>query len=82
MSAENTQALVDVFVSELRVAPGQVVDTLSYDSTPQWDSLAHMGLVAALEQRFDIMLDTSDIIEMSSVSKAREILGRHGVAFG
>jgi acyl carrier protein len=38
-----------------------------------------MTLVAAIEQEFDLMLDTDDIIGMSSVAKAEEILRKHGV---
>ena len=37
--------------------------------------------VAELEACFDVMLDTDEIIDMSSVSKARQILQNHGVAF-
>ena len=46
----------------------------------QWDSVAHMQLVNAIELAFDIMLDTDDVIAMSSYQKAREIVGKHGVA--
>jgi acyl carrier protein len=47
---------------------------LSYQSIPLWDSVGHMALVAALEQEFDIMLDTDDIIDLSSFEKGKEIL--------
>jgi acyl carrier protein len=43
--------------------------------------VAHMALVVELESEFDVMLDTDDILAMSSVAKAREILGRLGVGF-
>ncbi|WP_417552510.1 phosphopantetheine-binding protein [Marinomonas fungiae] len=48
---------------------------------PQWDSVAHMVLVAALEKEFDVMLDMDDIIEMSSVKIAKDILAKHDVVF-
>jgi acyl carrier protein len=38
-----------------------------------------MALVAALEEAFDIMLDTDDIIGMSSVAVAKEILAKYGI---
>lgn len=38
-----------------------------------------MALIAALEDEFDIMIDTDDVIDMSSFAKAREILAKHGV---
>ena len=56
------------------------VTTAAYRVTRQWDSVAHMQLVNAIELAFDIMLDTDDVIGMSSYQKAREIVGKHGVA--
>jgi hypothetical protein len=37
--------------------------------------------VADLEGAFDVMFDTDDILGMSTVAKAREILARYGVRF-
>lgn len=73
--------MVKVFSESLVVDPSTVKADLAYNSIPAWDSVAHMTLVAALEQEFDIMLDTDDIIGMSSVAKAEEILRKHGVEF-
>ncbi len=59
----------------------EVTDDLAYNSIKAWDSVGHMALVAALEGEFDLMLDTDDILAMSSVRKAREILARYHVDF-
>lgn len=72
--------LVQCFSDSLGIPVTQVTDELTYNSIPQWDSVAHMTLIAALEDAFDIMLDTDDIIDMSSVVKAREILARYNVS--
>ena len=53
---------------------------MRYNAIPQWDSIAHMSVVAALEDAFGIMIDMDDVIDMSSVGKAREILRKHGAA--
>jgi len=47
---------------------------LKYQDTALWDSVGHMSLIAALEDAFDIMLETDDIIDMSSYEKGKEIL--------
>lgn len=52
---------------------------LKYRSIPEWDSVAHMQLVAEIEDNFDIMLETDDVIGMSSYEVAVEILKRYGV---
>lgn len=56
---------------------------LKYQDIPAWDSVGHMSLVAALEEAFDIMMDTDDIIDLSSYEKGKEILAKeeYGVEF-
>ncbi len=73
--------LYEVFCEALNVSISRVNDELSYNTIPEWDSVAHMALVAALEDAFDIMMDTDDIIDMSSVGKAKEILEKYDVVF-
>lgn len=57
----------------------KAVDDLKYNSIAEWDSVAHMTLVAEIEDTYDIMLDTDDIVEMSSIGRIREILGKYDV---
>ena len=52
---------------------------LKYQDIPAWDSVGHMSLVAALEDVFDIMMDTDDIIDLSSYEKGKEILKKYNV---
>ncbi|MGE6177268.1 acyl carrier protein [Aeromonas salmonicida] len=75
-----TTALEQVFADALGIDVGTVSDGLAYNSIPQWDSVAHMSLIAQLEDCYGVLLDTDDIIDMSSVAKAREILAKYGVA--
>jgi len=81
MSVSNEERLVKVFSESLSIDASSVVDGLQYNSIAEWDSIAHMALVAALESEFDIMMDTDDIIDMSSVQKAKEILAKYEVSF-
>ena len=53
--------------------------TLEYQSIQDWDSIGHMSLIAALEEAFDIMMDTDDIIDFSSFIKGMEILKKYDV---
>tara|TARA_Y100001968_G_C18812220_1_gene460644 strand:- start:150 stop:389 length:240 start_codon:yes stop_codon:yes gene_type:complete len=78
---ENSQILVQAFVDTLGIDSSEVKDDLSYDGIPEWDSLAHMRLVAELEDKFDIMLDTNEILDMSSVRVIKRILSKHGPQF-
>jgi acyl carrier protein len=40
-----------------------------------------MILIAELEDQFDVMLDTDDIIDMSSVAQAKKILTKYDINF-
>ena len=77
----NNQRLYESFAKALSIPAEQVNDALTYNTIAQWDSVAHMSLIAELEQVFEVMLDTDDIIDMNSVAKAREILQKYGVSF-
>jgi len=47
---------------------------LEYQGIQEWDSVGHMSLISCLEDAFDIMMDTDDIIDLSSYEKGKEIL--------
>jgi acyl carrier protein len=74
-----TKPLEDIFSETLGIDKQRVVDGLEYNSIKEWDSVAHMALIAALEEAYDIMLETEDVIDMSSVGRAREILAKYSV---
>ena len=77
----NAEVVRQAFSEALGIPIEQVSDELSYDSIPEWDSVSHMSLIALLEDKFNVLLETNDILEMSSVRAAKEILGRLGVLF-
>jgi acyl carrier protein len=72
--------LRECFSRSLGIPVEQVTDDLAYNSRKEWDSVGHMALVVELEGEFDVMFDTDDILGMSSVGKAREILTRLGAS--
>ena len=60
------------FVEALGIDPeGTDWSTLRYRGIPEWDSVAHMQLVAEIEDSFDIMLETDDVIRLSSFEVAQ-----------
>ena len=79
--SESELKLRSAFAKGLQISEESVNETLQYASTPGWDSVAHMALIASLDSTFDIMLDTDDVLDLSSYPKAREILRKYGVQF-
>lgn len=75
----NSEKLTKAFSSALMISEDQIVDGLKYQSIPEWDSVSHMVLITELEDSFDISLDTEDVIDMSSVAKAKEILFKYNI---
>lgn len=66
-----------VFARELGIDVSEVVDSLTYAQFPAWDSVAHMALIAAIEQAFNIMIDAEDVIDMNSFEAAKRIVSKH-----
>lgn len=71
----NIEKYNEAFTSSLEITEDLLVG-LTYQSIPTWDSVGHMTLVAAIEDAFDIMMDTDDIIDLSSYEKGMEILAK------
>lgn len=76
----NIEKYTNAFVEAFEVTP-EVAQNLKYQDIKAWDSVGHMGLVAALEDAFDIMMETEDIIDLSSFEKGKEILAKYDVDF-
>ena len=76
----NAEKLAKVFADTFGISEAETKG-LQYQGIEAWDSVGHMTLVAAIEDEFDIQMDTDDIIEMSSFEKAQEILAKYGIQF-
>jgi acyl carrier protein len=77
----NEEKYVQAFVNAFGVE-SEEVPSLVFQGIEAWDSVGHMGLISELEDAFDIMMETDDIIDLSSYQKGKEILtGNYGVEF-
>lgn len=75
----NKEKYTQAFVESFEIGAEEVVG-LKYTSILAWDSVGHMTLIAALEDAFDIMMDTDDIIDLNSYEKGMEILSaKYGI---
>lgn len=77
----NIEKYKKAFSAGLEV-PIDQVEGLEYQAISEWDSVGHMGLIAAIEDEFDIMMDTDDVIDFNSFEKGKEILAaNYGIVF-
>ena len=72
----NLEKYTQIFSDILGVSKDDV-EGLTYQSISAWDSVGHMELVAAIEEAFDIMMDTDDIIDFNSFERGKEILSKN-----
>lgn len=77
----NNEKYRQAFCETLGISENEL-SGLKYQDIPAWDSVGHMSLIAALEDNFDIMMDTDDIIDFNSFEKGKEILSKnYGIEF-
>ena len=75
-----TTRLSELVAEILRLPQNAVTDGLTIAETENWDSLAHIELIATLETEFAVELSADDIVEMITYAKIRSVLGGKGVA--
>ena len=75
----NLEKYRNAFVEGLDVEEDKITDSLEYEGIPEWVSVGHMSLVACIEEAFDIMMETEDIIDFNSFQKGIELLKKYDV---
>ena len=77
----NNQKYDQAFIECFSINESVLKDDLKYNSIPEWDSVGHMGLIASLEEAFDITMEMDDIIDFGSHRKGLELIAKYGVEF-
>ena len=80
LSMSNLEKYNNAFIEAFEIDV-EKLEGLTYQGIPEWDSVGHMSLVACIEDAFDIMMETDDIIDFSSYEKGKEILAKYDVGF-
>lgn len=78
----NLEKYNNIFTETFEINENEL-EGLTYQGISAWDSIGHMTLISSLENAFDIMFDTMDVIDFSSYEKGKEILSKeeYGVDF-
>jgi acyl carrier protein len=74
----NLEKYKNAFIEGLDISDDGLED-LVFEGIPEWDSVGHMSLVACIEEAFDIMLETDDIIDFNSFKKGIELLKKYDI---
>ena len=71
---------LEQIVSDILESPlDEVSDDTSPKTTRNWDSLRHINLVLALEQKYGVKFAPSEIMLIGSLAEARALLEQKGV---
>ncbi len=67
------------FHDVLSLEQGFDVNDVKMNATPDWDSVGHIDLITTIEDAFDIMFETEDILKFTSYTIGIEILKKYGI---
>jgi len=81
MATNNKEKYDQIFMECFSIDKSKLNENFVYNCIPEWDSIGHMQMIAALEEGFDIMMETDDIIDFSSYTKGMEILAKYDILF-
>lgn len=76
---ENLHKYNEVFVNIFGVNENELGDDFTFENVHKWDSLAHMALISRLEDIFDVMFETDDVLHYGSYCNGIKILEKYGV---
>ena len=71
---ENVKKYNVIFMEVFSVGEGVLNDEFKQGNVENWNSIHQLNLVSYIEESFDVMLDTEDILGLTSYSKGKEIL--------
>lgn len=70
-----------VFIEVFGCEESELTDEYTFANVEKWDSFAHLSLISELEDAFDVMFETDDILHFGGYENGKKILSRYGVEF-
>lgn len=61
----------DTVIATLRIRPQQYHPELRLGEVEEWDSVAHLDLVFAIEQAFNLKLTPDEIVDLTGIADLR-----------
>lgn len=72
---------IKVFKEIFEVEEEVLNEDFTFEKVSKWDSLTHLSLITALEDSFDVMFETDDILHFGGFLNGMKILEKYGVDF-
>lgn len=74
------EKIIEIISNTLNIPPEQVTLESDTTNTPMWDSLAHMNVIFALEDCFDIQFTDEELEKSTSVKQLLKIINKNDSA--
>ncbi|MBO6140214.1 MAG: acyl carrier protein [Ruminococcus sp.] len=78
----NLEKYNDIFKSVFDVTDTELDENFTFKAVEKWDSFIHLTLISELEENFDILIDSEDILHFGGYENGKSILEKYGVSFG
>ena len=75
----NLKKYKSVFISVFNAKESDFKNEFSVSSVDNWDSITQLSLITEIEDEFDIMFDTNDILEFRSYKIGKELLLKYNI---
>lgn len=75
----NLEKYNQAFINTFEVDIDELNESFNFNEVEQWDSMAHLTLISELEDVFEIILESDDILHFGGYKNGMKILARYGV---
>ena len=75
----NLEKYKQIFTDVFQTGEEALNESFTFRDVDKWDSLTHLTLISELENTFDVMFETDDILHFGGFENGKTILARYGV---
>jgi acyl carrier protein len=69
----------EAFIETFDIEEDALNEDFTVENIKNWNSVNHMILISAIEEKFEVMLDTEDILNFTSFIEGRKILEKYDI---
>lgn len=75
----NSEKYDKIFMEILDTDAEHLNESFTFKNVSKWDSVAHLSLISELEDTFDVMFESEDILHYGSYENGKKILRKYGI---
>ena len=79
MNTENKKVVNEILIEVFPSLNGEINESWGPDKIQDWDSLAHLNLVMALGEKFDVSLEFEEVMSIETVGDIFRVLNEKGI---